>query len=44
MWGELMNAEGRSSKPPSSGKKKNPAPRLHAILTTLQFRREFSLD
>ena len=25
MWGELMNPEGRSGKPPSRGKKKYPA-------------------
>ena len=42
MWGELMNPEGRSGKPPSRGKKHTP--RLQAILTTPQSRREFSRD
>ena len=42
MWGELMNPEGRSGKPPSRDKKNTP--RLHAILTTLQSLREFSQD
>ena len=42
MWGELMNTEGRSGKPPSRGKKNTS--RLQAILTTPQSRREFSRD
>ena len=42
MWGELMNPEGKSGKPPSRDKKNTP--RLQAILTTSQFRREFSRD
>ena len=29
MWGELMNAEGRSSKPPSRGKGSRPRDQFH---------------
>ena len=42
MSAELMNPEGRSGKPPSRGKK-YPAFTCN-LLTTLQSRREFSVD